>query len=108
MPRICRNECVGSRSWGRGGGQEIGDGVVEAVWVDGVPGAEEDDVAHEDLVLEGSAKVPLRLGERFLDLAPDAGDGAHGGAVELGDLEGGAEHVSDEGGVAEDFVGGAG
>ncbi|CAI6089869.1 unnamed protein product [Clonostachys chloroleuca] len=88
--------------------EEVVDGIVEAVGADGVPGAEEDDVAEEDLVLEGGAEVAVGFGEGALDLAADAGHGLDGGALELGDLEGRGEHVLDEGGVLEDLIGVAG
>jgi len=84
--------------------EQVGDGVVEAVRAHGVPGAQEDDVAHEDLVFEGCTVMAFGLAEGFLDLTPDAGDGADGGAFELGDFERRAEHVLDECRVLEDFV----
>lgn len=85
----------------------FGDGVVESVGFDGVPGAEEHDIAEEDLVFERGAEVALWLGQGALDLAADAGDGLDGGAFEFCDFEGGGEHVLDEGGVLEDLVGSA-
>ncbi|PMB66231.1 hypothetical protein BM221_008433 [Beauveria bassiana] len=83
---------------------EVGDGVVEAARLDGVPGAEEDNVAKEDLVLEGGAEVALGLGEGALDLPADAGDGLDGGALEFCNFERRGEHVLDEGGVFENLV----
>ena len=73
-----------------------------------VPCAQEDDVAHEDLIFEGSAEMALGFRQRFFDLPADAGHGADGGALEFGDFERGGEHVPDESRVAEDFVGRAG
>ena len=75
---------------------------------DGVPGTQEDDVRHEDLVFEGRSEVALGFGQGFLDLAADAGDCADRGAFELCDFKRRAEHVFDESGVFEDLVGVAG
>lgn len=40
--------------------------------VHGVPGAEEDDVAHEDLVFECDAEMAFGFRKRLLYLASDA------------------------------------
>lgn len=88
--------------------KEIGDWVVKSVWLHAVPGPQEDDVGHEDLVLEGGAEVAFRFAEGAFDLSPNAGDGTDGCSFEFGDLDGGAEHVANEGGVAEDLIGLAG
>lgn len=88
--------------------EEVGDGVVEAVGFDGVPGAEEDDVAHKDFVLEGGTEVAFWFAEGALDLTSYTGDGADACAFELCDFEGRLEHVFDEGRVFEDLVGMAG
>lgn len=60
--------CCGRRR-SRARREEIGDGVVEPMWVHGVPGAQEDDVAHEDLVFECGAKMAFGFRKRLLDLA---------------------------------------
>jgi len=88
--------------------EEIGDRVIEFVRLDGVPGAKEDDIAHQDFIFECSSEMPFWFAESAFDLAADAGDGADGGAFEFGDFEGCAEHVTYEGCVSEDFVGCAG
>ncbi|KAH6262618.1 hypothetical protein HBI41_125290 [Parastagonospora nodorum] len=86
-------------------GEQVCDGIVEAAGLDGIPGTQEDDVAHEDFVFEGGAEVSFGFGKGALDLAADTGDGADGGAFEFCDFERGFEHVFDEGGVFEDLVG---
>ncbi|KAH3947360.1 hypothetical protein HBI24_165190 [Parastagonospora nodorum] len=85
-------------------GEQVCDGIVEAAGLDGIPGTQEDDVAHEDFVFEGGAEVSFGFGKGALDLAADTGDGADGGAFEFCDFERGFEHVFDEGGVLEDLV----
>jgi hypothetical protein len=48
--------------------------------------------------------MSFRLAQRSFDLASNARDRLYARAFELGNLNRGAEHVSDEGCVAEDFV----
>lgn len=69
-----------------------------------MPGAQEDNVAHQDLVLERRAVAAVRLRKRLLDLTSDARHRPDVGAFKLGDLERGREHVFDERRVLEDLV----
>jgi len=66
--------------------EEVGYRIVEAVRTDGVPGAQEDDVGHEDFVFEGCSVVAFGLAEGFFDLTSDAGHGLDGCAFEFGNL----------------------
>ena len=51
------------------------DRVIEATGLDDVPGAEEDEVGHEDAILERGPERALGLGQRLLDLTAHARDG---------------------------------
>ena len=84
---------------------KVCDWVVEAVGLDRVPGAKEDDITEEDLVFKGGSEVAVGLGQGALDLTADAGDGLDGGAFEFCNFQRRVEHVLDEGGVLEDLVG---
>lgn len=72
--------------------------------VHGVPGAEEDDVAHKDLVFECGTEMAFGFRERLFYLPSYAGDGTDGGALKFGDLERCGEHIPYERCVSEDLV----
>ena len=71
----------------------------------GIPRSQEDDIAHEDFVFEGGAIVAFWLAQSSLDLSADAGNCSDACAFEFGNLESRVEHITDEGCIAEDFVG---
>lgn len=73
-----------------------------------MPCAQENDIAHENLVFERGAEMPLGFRESFLDLSSYTRDGFDGRALEFGNFKGCGEHIPYERCVSKDLVGRAG
>ena len=79
--------------------------VAETRHLDRIPRPQEDQITHQNLVLESGTEVALlSLFHGFLELASNSRDCFHLSSLELSHLNIRVEHTFDKGGVSVDFV----
>lgn len=84
--------------------EQRSDWIVVLPRLDLIPRSQENDVAHQHLVLERRSITTLRLRQRLLHLPSNTGYRANMRPLKLGHLQRRREHVLDEGSILEDLV----